>query len=49
MDDGVALNTVWFCLFNIMGVWPAVYAALLTPAGRSANGVRSGARFGCLC
>jgi hypothetical protein len=41
MDDGVALNAVWFCLFNIMGVWPAVYAALLTPAGRSANGVRA--------
>ena len=38
-DDGVPLNAVWFFLFNIMGVWPAVYAALLTPAGRSANGV----------
>jgi len=39
VDDGVALNPIWFSLFNIMGVWPAVYAALLTPAGRSANGV----------
>jgi hypothetical protein len=39
--DGVIVNTVFFCLFNIMGVWPAVYAALLTPSGRSSNGVPS--------
>lgn len=39
VDDGVSLNVVFFCLFNLMGVWPAVYAALLTPSGRSANGV----------
>jgi hypothetical protein len=47
VDDGVALNAVFFCLFNIMGVWPAVYAALLTPSGRSANGVRRGGRGAC--
>jgi hypothetical protein len=37
--DGLPLNDVFFALFNIMGVWPAVYAALLTPAGKSGNGV----------
>jgi hypothetical protein len=44
-DDGVVVNSVFFCLFNIMGVWPAVYAALLTPSGRSSNGVRHAARW----
>lgn len=37
--DGLPINAVFFALFNLMGVWPAVYAALLTPAGRSGRGV----------
>ena len=37
--DTVPLNTPFFCLFNIMGVMPAIYASLLLPSGRSANGV----------
>ncbi len=28
---------VYTALFNIMGIWPAVYASLLVPAGRSEN------------
>ncbi|KAF5836807.1 hypothetical protein DUNSADRAFT_5386, partial [Dunaliella salina] len=31
-------QVVW-ALFNIMGIWPAVYASLLIPGGRSANKV----------
>eukprot|EP00967_Tisochrysis_lutea_P142174 scaffold262312_cov17-Tisochrysis_lutea.AAC.1 len=31
---------VYTALFNIMGIWPAVYASLLVPAGRSENKVR---------
>ena len=37
--DGDSVNSVFFSLFNVMGVWPAVYAALLIPGGRSGNGV----------
>jgi hypothetical protein len=35
------VNTVFTQLFNIMGVYPALYAALLVPAGRSGNKARS--------
>ncbi len=34
---------VYTALFNIMGIWPIIYSALLVPAGRSANKV-SGVR-----
>ena len=37
--DGDTINTVFFALFNVMGVLPAVYMALLLPSGRSGNGV----------
>ena len=37
--DGEPVNEPLFCLFNIMGLWPAAYAALLVPTGRSRNGV----------
>ena len=40
-DDGFQLNTVWVQLFNAMGIWPAIYASLLIPSGRSGNKVRS--------
>ena len=33
------MNPVFFSLFNMMGVYPAVYAALLVPGGRSAGGL----------
>ncbi|MEW5310711.1 MAG: hypothetical protein WDW38_002481 [Sanguina aurantia] len=33
--DGFVINPVVVALFNIMGVYPAIYAALLVPAGRS--------------
>lgn len=39
VEDGVPINTVFFCLFNIMGVMPGIYASLLLPSGKSANGV----------
>ena len=41
VKDPEPLNRVFFCLFNIMGVWPAVFASLLLPSGKSANGVRT--------
>ena len=37
--DGDTINTVFFALFNVMGVLPAVYMALLLPSGRSGNGI----------
>lgn len=39
--DGVTINAVFKSLFFIMGVWPLAYTALLVPAGKSANGVKS--------
>lgn len=38
VDDGVAVNAVFYALFNAMGVMPALYAAVLIPAGRSGGG-----------
>jgi len=35
--EDFVVNQVYTALFNIMGVWPAIYASLLIPAGRSAN------------
>ncbi|KAG2487273.1 hypothetical protein HYH03_014114 [Edaphochlamys debaryana] len=37
--DGFIVNPVFVGLFNIMGVYPAIYASLLVPAGRSENKV----------
>eukprot|EP00898_Chlorokybus_atmophyticus_P004773 jgi/Chlat1/5297/Chrsp35S08979 len=36
-DDGVQLNRVFFCLFNIMGVWPGIYNKLLIPSARASG------------
>ncbi|CAG9460569.1 unnamed protein product [Pedinophyceae sp. YPF-701] len=38
-DDGVTLCPVYTGIFNIMGIWPAIYASLLVPSGRSSNNV----------
>ena len=38
-EDGVSINRVFFALFNVMGLWPVVYASLLLPTGRSGNKV----------
>jgi hypothetical protein len=35
--DGVAINAVFTQLFFVMGLWPAIYAALLIPSARSAT------------
>ncbi|KAK9823772.1 hypothetical protein WJX72_005409 [[Myrmecia] bisecta] len=37
VQDGVTINSVFSQLFLIMGVYPAIYAALLIPSARSAN------------
>lgn len=37
--DGVQINAVFTQLFFIMGIWPAIYAALLIPSARSGNKV----------
>src|SRR5579875_1935335 len=37
VNDGVAINTVFTQLFFVMGIWPAIYAALLIPSARSAT------------
>lgn len=38
-NEGIQINRVFFALFNLMGVYPAIYAALLNPAARSSNKV----------
>lgn len=45
-EDGVAVNQVFAALFNAMGVMPALYAALLIPAGRSGGGRGRGGKGG---
>ncbi|GIL53793.1 hypothetical protein Vafri_9425 [Volvox africanus] len=35
--DGFIVNPVYVSIFNITGIYPAIYASLLVPAGRSAN------------
>lgn len=37
-DDGFILNPVLVSLFNIMGIWPVIYAMLLIPTARSSKG-----------
>lgn len=39
VDDGVKINAVFTQLWNMMGLWPAIYSALLVPSGRSGNKV----------
>lgn len=39
-NDGVQVNAVFTQLFFMMGLWPAIYAALLIPSARSGNKVR---------
>jgi hypothetical protein len=41
-DADVTVNTVFYGIFNIMGVYPALYACLLVPAARSDNKVAAG-------
>lgn len=36
---GPEINAVFTALFNIMGIWPAIYTALLVPSGKSGNKV----------
>ncbi|EFJ48269.1 hypothetical protein VOLCADRAFT_60480, partial [Volvox carteri f. nagariensis] len=38
-NDGFIVNPVFVSLFSIMGIYPAIYASLLVPAGRSENKV----------
>lgn len=37
-DDGFQMNRVLVCLWNVMGIWPAIYWMLLVPSGRSSKG-----------
>ncbi|KAG2423688.1 hypothetical protein HXX76_015078 [Chlamydomonas incerta] len=37
--DGYVVDPVFVGLFNIMGIYPAIYASLMIPAGRSENKV----------
>ena len=43
-----SVNAVFFSLFNVMGVWPMVYASLLFPTGRSARTPTWCGVLGCL-
>ncbi len=38
-DADVTVNSVFYGIFNIMGIYPALYACLLIPAARSENKV----------
>lgn len=37
-NDGFVINTVLFCEFYIMGLWPIVYSSLLLPSARNEKG-----------
>eukprot|EP00271_Cylindrocystis_brebissonii_P009172 TRINITY_DN2384_c0_g2_i1.p1 TRINITY_DN2384_c0_g2~~TRINITY_DN2384_c0_g2_i1.p1 ORF type:complete len:361 (-),score=33.26 TRINITY_DN2384_c0_g2_i1:336-1418(-) len=37
-DDGFVMNPILVSVWNLMGIWPAVYASLLIPSGRSSTG-----------
>jgi hypothetical protein len=39
VDDGVPINSVLFSVFNLMGIYPVVFASLMLPAARSSNKV----------
>ena len=41
MLQGTDINIVFFCLFNLMGVYPALYAAIMNPAAKSNNQVHA--------
>ncbi|GBF96446.1 hypothetical protein Rsub_09245 [Raphidocelis subcapitata] len=41
-EDPYQVNTVFAALFNAMGIYPLIYAALLIPAARSNNKARGG-------
>lgn len=34
-NDGFVINTILFCEFYIMGLWPVVYSSLLLPSARN--------------
>lgn len=38
-NEGIEVNRVFFALFNLMGVYPAIYAAVLNPSAKSGNKV----------
>jgi hypothetical protein len=38
-SDGTPVNAVFTQLFNIMGVWPAIYTSILVPSAKSGNKV----------
>lgn len=38
-NDGVKVNTVLANMSFLMGVWPAIFSALLLPSGKSGNKV----------
>lgn len=38
-DPDIPVNQVFTALFNVMGIYPAIYASVLVPAGRSSNKV----------
>eukprot|EP00899_Mesostigma_viride_P022609 jgi/Mesvir1/3532/Mv12003-RA.2 len=37
-NNGIPLNTILSSIFMLMGVYPAIYTALILPTGRSRNG-----------
>ncbi|KAG0597814.1 hypothetical protein M758_12G022100 [Ceratodon purpureus] len=37
-NDGFVINTILFCEFYIMGLWPIIYACLLLPSARNKKG-----------
>ncbi|KAG0583509.1 hypothetical protein KC19_3G142500 [Ceratodon purpureus] len=37
-NDGFAINTILWCEFFIMGLWPMIYSSLILPSGRNKKG-----------
>ena len=43
--DEFALNTLYSCLFNAMGIYPLIFLALIQPSGQSGNKVGTFSTF----
>ena len=43
--DEFALNTLYSCLFNAMGIYPLIFLALIQPSGQSGNKVETFSTF----
>lgn len=39
--DDIPINTLYYCVFNALGMYPLIFTALLQPSGKSGNKVHT--------